>query len=354
MTILQGNPPATTEAVRGLAFVLANIYPLECPRTETSSLDKMRTMVKRWGKVIGDIPLAEIDRAKVLEFRNAALAAGLAAETVNSNVRVILTLIRIGGHKIDGMRLKIQERNQVHPTPTIDGLNRVWRITESAQWPVTHKQNGRAVWTSIAPGMWWRAVLMLAFSTGLRRADLFGLRWSEIEADRIPTINRKTKKPQYLPIPDPLRPWLELLRKNGDETVLGKGSGRQQQIDRELRHFGHLCEIKDLGLQALRRAAARAYETAHPGCGRLILNHGATVTERYYLDMFETLQHASTKLIYPEAFLTPPGELLQPTTTMPPASRLASPSNIIRPVPAPAIQAAPELALSASSPWDFL
>lgn len=285
--------------------ILTTLYPLEFPQTEASTLGKMRTHVNRWQSLTDNCRPGEVDRPKLIAFRAACLQNGLQPSTVNSHLRTITGLLKLAGCDQKWGKLKLDERDEPLPTPRLVELDRVWRVTTKAQWPPVRKVNGRTLWCRIAPALWWRAVLMLAFSTGLRRADLFGLTWDQVEADRIPTRNRKTKKNQFLPIPDPLRPWLELLRKNNTPRVLGP-KDRAAQIDRELNRFAALAGLPSLGLQGLRRASARAYEKAHAGAGKLILNHGKTVTERNYLDPEETLRDAATKLVYPQSFLERP------------------------------------------------
>lgn len=290
---------------RTLRHVLQEIYPLEFPQTEGSTLGKMRTHVARWRLLTEDCPADLIDRQKLLEFRATCLAIDLEPSTINSHLRTVKTLAKLAGCTVSFERLMLDESDEPKPTPRLQDLDRIWRVTRQSQWPTTRKVNGRPLWCRCAPSLWWRAVLMLAFCTGLRRADLFGLTWDKVEADRIPTMNRKTKKPQYIPIAGPLQPWLNLLRRNHTARVLGP-SDRAAQIDRELNRFASLVGLPELGLQGLRRASARAYERAHEGCGKLILNHGKTVTEQSYLDIEETLRDAQPKLVYPASFLQPP------------------------------------------------
>lgn len=286
-------------------WILENVYPDERPQTANSTMGKLRAHVARWVSVMDNLPANQVDRKSVLTFRRKCVELGISPSTINSYVRTISDLLRMSSHEIDSKKLKLAERDSPLPTPTIADLGNVWRITASASWPSMRRVNARPVWCKIGPTLWWRGLLMVEFCTGLRRADVFGLKWSDVQEHRIPTINRKTGKLQYLPIPEPLKPWLNLLRKNGTETVLG-ANDRQSQIDRELNALGKAVGLPGLGCQCLRRAAARAYEKAHAGAGKLILNHGKSVTETSYLEIEDTLRDASAKLIYPEPFLEPP------------------------------------------------
>lgn len=288
-----------------LSTVLVQDYHLERPQTERSTFQKMQTHVQRWEQLTEPCKPSEIDRPAVLKFRNRCLELGLAPSTINAHIRTVTSLARIAGSTTDFKRLKLQERDDPLPTPSLDQLAAAWQLAGSTHWPTTKRVNARPIWCTIAPALWWRAVLMTAFCTGLRRADLFGLTWSQVEPHRIPTRNRKTKKLQFLPIPDPLQPWLELLRRLKTDRVFGV-SDRTTQIDRELNRLAGLVAAPELGLQSLRRAAARAYDKAHPGAGKLLLNHGKSVTETHYLETEETLREAATKLVYPPNFLTPP------------------------------------------------
>lgn len=291
---------------RDLPYIFTELYPLEHPQAARSTLGQMRGHVARWVSLTANCPVDLIDRPTLLGFRKSVLDLGFAASTVNSHISTVTGLARLAGNTAVWKNLKLAEQDDPLPTPKIEQLDRAWQMTGHAQWPLNRKINGRPIWCRIPATLWWRAVLLLAFTTGLRRADLFGLTWDQIEADRIPTVNRKTKKRQYLPIAPPLRPWLELLKRNGTPRVLGPKDRATHQIDRELQRIADAAGIAALNPQSLRRAAARAYEKAHPGCGKLILNHGKSVTERHYLDTEETLRDAQPKLIYPPSFLERP------------------------------------------------
>lgn len=288
-----------------LSFILQELYPLERPQSARATRLKLRSHVARWVQFGDNIPANQITRQMMLQFRKRSCDAGFSPSTVNSWVRSISDLARIAGHDIDTTRLKLTERSTPLTTPSPDQLAMCWRATTRTQWPAVRRLNCRPVWCSIGSGLWWRAVLLFAFSTGLRRADLFGLKWSELSDNRIATRNRKTGKHQYLPLPAPLQSWLPLLRRLGTETLFGVND-RVSQIAREFNRLGRAAGMDGLGCQAMRRASARAYEIAHPGAGAILLNHAGTVTTTNYIDREDILREASRKLIYPPGFLDAP------------------------------------------------
>jgi len=287
-----------------LSHVLHTDYQLECPQTKRSTIKKMGGHVARWEELIPPCAPTDIDRPLILQFRAKCLELGLAPSTINSYVRTVTGLARIAGAKTELKRLKLTESGDALPTPSLDDLDRAWRVTTRLQWPQERRVNSRPVWCTIPRPLWWRALLITEFCTGLRRADLFGLQWPQVAVDRIPTINRKTGKTQYIPIPDPLRPWLDLLRRLGSELVFG--CRHATQVDRELNRLAGLVGAPEMGLQAMRRRSSRAYDAAHAGAGKIILNHGKSVTESHYLASEETLQLAQSKLVYPPSFLERP------------------------------------------------
>jgi len=284
-----------------LNWILNNVYNLERPQTRVSTFKKLKTHVSKWEKFGGNVPADQVTRATLLSFRKAAIDAGYSPSTVNSWMRTATDLIRLAGYSLESKRLKLSERDSPKPTPTLDELCAAWRAAQQAVWPRRKPVNGRPVWCSIGPTVWCRAVMVFGFSLGLRRADLFNLKWSDIQPTRIPTVNRKTGKTQYLPIPDELHKWFPVLRRLNSDKIFGVND-RQKQIDTEFNSLGRLAGISDFGCQALRRAAANAYERAHAGAGAIILNHGKTVTTSSYIDPEEILREAAKKLVYPESF----------------------------------------------------
>ncbi len=68
-------------------------------------------------------------------------------------------------------------------------------------------------WPQLAPELpeAWRGHVAVAFFTGLRRGDIFGLRKADVDLGRgvITAAISKSRKWRILPIPEPLRPYLE-------------------------------------------------------------------------------------------------------------------------------------------------
>jgi integrase len=288
-----------------LELLLSTVYPLERPTTKESTRRKLAGHVNKFNQIMGELPAEEIDRTKLLEFRKHCVDRKLSTSTINSYIRSVTDLVRLAGVTIDSKRMKLQERDSPRPTPKSEQLSVIWRNTLRTRWPHVRRLNGRRIWCGCGSALWWRAVLLFEFCTGLRRADLFGLTWNSIEPTRIPTVNRKTNKVQYLPIPEPLHQWLSLLRRLKTTTVFGVND-RLAQIHREMSLLGESAGVAGFGCQAMRRVAANAFEKAHPGAGRLILNHGKTVTTTSYLESEEILREAATKLVYPAGFLEAP------------------------------------------------
>lgn len=272
------------------------VYKPQRPNVRKSTFGAMHDQLRRWVTVMADCPADKVNRQTLIEFRDKCVSKGLTAATINGSVKTIVNVMRAGGVAVDyqGVMLAWQAPAQ---KLTLDELSRVWAIADQAKWP--NARDYRAHRIDGIPGAWWRAFFMLAYSTGLRRSDLFGLRWDQVEQVCIRATFSKGARPKLIPITEPLKPWLRLLSSNKTETVLGRSD--TNAFDLEFARLRKLAGLDKLTLERIRYLSSNEWERAGKGCGGLILKHkrGLRVSEINYRKL-ATVAHA---LEYPSQVL---------------------------------------------------
>jgi integrase len=97
----------------------------------------------------------------------------------------------------------------------------------------------KAIWNGLGDDR-YGAIVKLLMLTGLRREEVGGLRWSEVDLDqeiiRLPAERCKNKRPHDMPLPAPALAILEAQPRVGDRVFDSFGSwGRgKQRLDRKL------------------------------------------------------------------------------------------------------------------------
>ncbi|MBW3538746.1 MAG: tyrosine-type recombinase/integrase [Planctomycetes bacterium] len=276
------------------------------PRTQRN----MRSRISQWEKRGGEMRVARITERDFRRFRERCLAEGLRAYTIEVTLNAVYTVLRhcgpasIAPHgrgilktiPAKGRRLKIAFAQK--PTPSLADLSRVYELADMAWYPQTH----------LAPEVWVRGLLVIAYNTALRLSDLLRLRWEHVRLSdqAIKLAAKKTGKEQWLPINATLARHLEALR-GGDERVLPLDC---QQFDHLRRQLYTICDaagVERFAPQGIRRRSATEYERVSPGAGGLILGHTLrSMTFAHYVQSLDVLQPAADKLPQPEAFLKKP------------------------------------------------
>jgi len=108
----------------------------------------------------------------------------------------------------------------------------------------------KAIWAGAAGDSDYDAVVRLLLLTGLRAAEVAGLKWSEIVGDRIvlPSERVKNKREHHVPITDPVRVILNgRPRKEGRDYIFGRLRDRpmsgwslcKANLDQRIKAAGH-------------------------------------------------------------------------------------------------------------------
>ena len=161
------------------------------------SIDLYRCVLKRWQLLTGDPPLSAITDDLLCRYRNALMKIRgndphrpASPETVRSALKQIQRLLDFAGprgrYNRDALGLLAvapwakppKSRPKLPQRVTDEQLSRVYRAADTMTWPRLPDVEAPA---------WWRALLVLAYNTGLRRRTLFELEMTERRLEGLPT-----------------------------------------------------------------------------------------------------------------------------------------------------------------------
>ena len=191
----EATPRATLRQVS--AGWLATKRAETSPRTMeiyTTSVGKLLTLTQK-----ADLPISELTRADLVRYRNALVALGLAARSVNQHLKVAKMIFKLA--RRDGLIAD-------DPAEFVDSLK--GRRASGAKRPFKLEEL-RAVLEVADPE--WRSMILFGFYSGQRLGDIARLTWSNIDFQKgkLRLTTQKTHKVLIIPMPPPLRRHVESL-----------------------------------------------------------------------------------------------------------------------------------------------
>jgi integrase len=164
----------------------------------------------------------------------------------------------------------------------------------------------------IAPGVkapaWWRALLVTAYNTGIRRGALFKLRMTDIQWDDCALVVRaataKTGIGQRIPLNKTVLGHLSAIRTNRELVFpLSFGSRHFDTVFHRLQKAAGIPRDEHFGLHDLRRTAATLMWEESPAAAQLMLGHTTSRTTRqFYVNNRSILARAVARIPQPAAF----------------------------------------------------
>lgn len=278
---------------------------------EETSAKKLHFELLRWERLTSNPPISIIDNDMVAAFRQAMVDHEYAPQTINSTWGDLRAVLRVAcpedRHNPRG-RGAIEKCPYMKPVKEVRAkprrvslheLGDVYLACEHARSP---SRNG------FPPREWWRALIVLAYFTGLRKGDLLTLDQSQIDLreGRLTFRARKTRKEDTFPLHPVAVDHLERIW----------NPRRQRLFDGMLANGGRLYTVwkrivaksgvsNHFALHDIRRTAASEIERVKPGMAAVFLQHAANdVTGLFYLNQEEELLEAIEGMRFPEPFTT--------------------------------------------------
>ncbi len=248
-----------------------------------------------WERLTKDPRLDQITTDVIREFQDNALAAGFACETIETIINALYYVLA----KADAARMIVGLPQRPKRLCAQPSKSAKLTLPEFSVF-LAGIPSGIAG-TRGRDDAWWLAWWGLLYFSAFRLGDALRLERRQIGGAGIEA--RQTKTGGLVRVP--LHPVCNRLI---HEAELPR-EGRMFHVARKTlyRVTEAVCEasgVHGVTPQAVRVLAARQYERAHPGAGRLILGRGFQGADRYYFDAGEILTSASDKLDVPAALLT--------------------------------------------------
>lgn len=148
---------------------------------------RLKILIRRWG----DLPIEQVDKIAILQLRDDLLKLGRSGDTINHYFNTLSKLFQMlsgdwdlpFGNPIIGIK-------RMPPS-----LGRTKRINEAIEERLI--STGQKLGFSLFP-----AILKLAIQTGMRRGELMGLTWADIDLNRRRAYLHTTKngEPRQVPL----------------------------------------------------------------------------------------------------------------------------------------------------------
>ena len=258
-------------------------------------------ILKKWAIITGDPPLLSITSVCLSRFRDCLAAmpgkkrgVKMKAESIRDHLRVVQTILDKAGPPGRGNR---DAANTIPapvpwckppqadiPLPRIISpreLAAVYGACDVAKYPVA-----RGV---IQPADWWRALIVLAYNTGLRRRTLFEMKWCHVDLNaktaRLPPHTLKSRRWHVIHLNRACIDHLAKITTTPGEHVFQWPHGGSlfdvtfRQIQREA------GILEPFGLHNLRKTLATILCAGEsPQASQLALGHaGSDVTMKHYV-----------------------------------------------------------------------
>ena len=272
--------------------------------------------LRRWERHTDNPVIGDIGDSVAEGFRQSCIATGYAATTTNKTWGSIRRIMKraslrsdtnprgMGVAFLDGLPWMKPAKGPLTKMPrriTLDEMTRIYvhgcKAVDSPRtlpFPVVD---------------WWRALIVVAWSTGLRRGDLWNLRWDQIDFERATmdlTAHKTQKRNPYFPLNKAVMTHLSRIRNDVSPYVFCRGfSDNSGRMTTQWRKICAAADVKPyISLQQIRETAASEAERAKPGLGGgLLLQHTQTdVTSRFYLNMAEELREIVESMRMPIGF----------------------------------------------------
>jgi integrase len=253
------------------------------------------------------MPIGKITDEVLEDFRKALLAK-YTAQSSNGTRRTLRSIFRSVGPPITGNPTGLNYIGRIpymRPSKVIRGLPRRVDQEDLSRWYIACEQMQSPKWGG-PDAFWWQTWLVVAYFTGLRKGDIFAIRFADLALERGTLLftARKTSKPMRLPlhpcvvehirrIEQPKREYLF------ESSIKASGSFNQR--------WAWICRragvAEPWSPHDTRRTASTEIERAKPGMASVLLQHSINDTTHIsYLNQLEELAEAIEKMRTPLAF----------------------------------------------------
>ena len=286
------------------------------------TLAQFRSTCRTWKLLTGDPPLEQITDDTLLMFRDCLMRLPgrdkihfLSTNTVIKTMKHIQCILDKAGPRgprnrdaagiLKNMAPWVKPPRGELKEPRFVEMNlfdAVFAATAGMDWPW--------ILPSIKPPAIWRALLVLAFNTQLRRGELFSLRMENIAWDKrllvLPARCAKNRKPKVVHLNDTAFKFLSAIRGANPRELVFPFAGHEAKYYSQWHKLLTAAGIPRkawFGLHDTRRTAGTVLFEGSPQAAQLSLDHSSIqTTQRFYIQAKGIVARALDALPQPEAF----------------------------------------------------
>ncbi len=299
-------------------FYLPN--QLQAVDAKPCTIELYRTVLRRWAAVTGDPPLEKITVETLTLFRlflekcrgNKGRPRA-SMHTIRKGLRHVLTVLNKAGPA--GPRAR-DAAGILPSTPWIRSPKAEDSVPRTVSPEILSAVYDAAAcmdspWVEgIKPPAWWKALIVLAFNTSLRRRTLFEMRLDEISWNERKILlggdRFKNRRKMTVHLNAVALEHLQTIRAPQRELVFPFPFGQRHfdTLFHRLQTIAGIPKKEWFGLHVIRKTAASILWDFAPETAQLALGHStAEVTRRYYVAAMEKVARAFDAMPQPAAFM---------------------------------------------------
>ncbi|HUT14568.1 MAG TPA: tyrosine-type recombinase/integrase [Thermoguttaceae bacterium] len=282
-----------------------------------TTLLSYETVVSRWELLTGDPPLAEITVPMLATFkgclqkmRGKKAVDRLSVNSIRGYFRHLQAIIdKAGpaGHRNRDAAGIIPQapwikppRAEISPPRIVSAEHVGWCYQAAIAMDRPRLQN-------VKPAAWWRALLAVAWNTGLRRRTLFEMALDMIDWQQarlvLPAARMKSGRFEIIPLNDVALEHLRMIR--GPRPLVFEWTCELRTFHRDfhrLQDEAGISRKNHFGLHNIRKTVATMLWETSPGAAQLAMGHAPGVTQQHYVAGFGIVSRALDHLPQPAAF----------------------------------------------------
>jgi len=283
------------------------------------TVEAYEVIMRRWLLITGDPPLKEIKQALLTRFfevlrksRGLTRTRRMSLNTVRRFHRHLMAVLgktgqpgyrnRDAAGALDGQAPWVKPPKEIKREPKIvpdEDLEAVFTAAACMDVPR---------FPGIKPAAWWRALLIVSASTGLRSNTLLALKLSDLDWSlrrlRVRSVITKTQIEQWLRLDELTMRYLLAIRTDRDLMFPWERSRENfyRQV-RKLMQIAGLPPDRRFGLHALRKTLATKLAETDPAAAMLALGHTTfKTTKAHYIQSEGIISRALERIHLPDAF----------------------------------------------------
>jgi len=282
------------------------------------TLKDYKTTLAYWRRFTGDPPLRKIDKRTLSKFiRLVPTIPGqkdgekLAANTVRKHCDTVQRLLNYAGpesrQNLDGANL-LDKPPWVRPPRRHQVVReKAFTLEELYLWleACRDAMATEMILTDVEASVWWRAIVLFDYNTGVRLDTLMRLRWEMIDGDwlKIPPDVIKRNQGQMLWLNGPAKAAIETLPHRSGLIFNWRGwPDTHNTLQAQRRRLQRAAGVPIRGFQALRESLSTQLARINPIAAQIMMNHkglGMAMMIDHYLDAEAILSDALAKMPQP-------------------------------------------------------